>query len=950
MKNLLLAIVLMISVVMISSHAASTKKNFAGTETVPGVIVVKFSAPETLAKLSSSAWIRFQGKYSVTGKEPLIKDSPGLHKKGIPGPLDNVCYIYYSSPESPQQVARELVAAGVGVEYAEPKYIHYLVGTEELLPNDPMYNEQLELLQVKAADAWSITRGLDGDVVIAIVDGGTEITHPDLAANIWINPGEIPGDGLDNDDNGYIDDVNGWNFAVNNNNPAGLESTPINANHGTHTAGTAAAVSNNNTGMAGVSWNATIMPVNAGDAVTDNSISHGYDGIKYAAENGADIISCSWGRGGAASIFEQSVINYATSLGAVVVAAAGNDYNEYNFYPASYNAITSVAAVAGNDIKAGFSNFGPTVDMAAPGVSILGTVTGGQYAKYSGTSMACPIAAGIIALVKTKNPAWNGLQAAEQVRVSADNIDAQNPSFAGKLGKGRVNALRALTVESPSVRIDSFALLDNDDDDIIGPGSVAQITVKVKNYLKAAENISFELTCDDPYIDITEAGTQLSTLGTLQEAVLERVFKFSVREDVQSGHVVDMIVKISSTDYTDEDHIRFMVLPTFTTTDVNDIKVTVTNIGRIGFSDIDVAESGKGFSYKDSPNLLFEGALIAGTSVNNISNAARGLEIAADQDFEVAINGDLKLITPGTVSDQETFGIFEDINSATALPIRIVQSTYADNSPGKAGLVIFKYQIINLGLNTLDNFHFGMFLDWDMDGDNFITNKTEYDVTDKMGYTYDTGSGPKTYAGVSLLTEQIANYRAIYNDHNAPDNPSWGIYDGFTDTKKWESISGEVQFTEAGPADVSMVIAAGPVNIPAGQKEVIAFAMLAGDDLAQLQQHADSAQAYWNYLITVGIDDQDDESGQVHTFDLEQNYPNPFNPETKIVFTLARSGPVELIIYNLLGEKVANLSGEQLRAGRHEVVWNAAGHPSGIYIYQLRAGDYVEQKKMLLLK
>ena len=162
-------------------------------------------------------------------------------------------------------------------------------------------------------------------MIIALVDGGTDIHHRDLQQNIWINDGEIPGNQVDDDGNGYIDDIYGWNFVNNSGDPTGSEITPVNQDHGTHTAGIASAVSNNHTGVAGMAWNAKIMGINCSDPGTDRTILYGYEGIKYAAENGADVINCSWGRSGIYSSFEADMIAYATSLGSVVVAAAGNE-------------------------------------------------------------------------------------------------------------------------------------------------------------------------------------------------------------------------------------------------------------------------------------------------------------------------------------------------------------------------------------------------------------------------------------------------------------------------------------------------------------------------------------------------------------------------------------------------------------------------------------------------
>ena len=197
----------------------------------------------------------------------------------------------------------ELASSWSGVIYAEPKYIHYLF---EEIPNDTLYegNQSAYYEVVDAPEAWGIVKGEQGDAIIAIVDGGTDINHIDLSNNIWQNQAEVEGaTGVDDDGNGFIDDYYGWNFANQSGNPTGLPGTPFNADHGTHTAGIAGAVTNDTTGVAGMSWNATIMGINASDNQTDRVITYGLEGIIYAAENGANIISCSWGRQGGYSYF-----------------------------------------------------------------------------------------------------------------------------------------------------------------------------------------------------------------------------------------------------------------------------------------------------------------------------------------------------------------------------------------------------------------------------------------------------------------------------------------------------------------------------------------------------------------------------------------------------------------------------------------------------------------------
>ena len=279
----------------------------------------------------------------------------------------------------------------------------------DTISNDPRVDELWGLSGdhgIRAGDAWAISTSAT-EVVVAVIDSGVDIDHPDLASVIWQNQNEIPGNGIDDDANGYIDDVNGWDFAFNDNSPEDGNG------HGTHVAGTIAAIRNNSIGIAGVANNIKIMPLrfldDSGNGYTNNAIA----ALNYAVANGAPISNNSWGGGGySTSLY--NAINAADQAGHTFVAAAGNSGQNIDSnpsYPAAYSAtnIISVAAINSSGDLASFSNYGyNNVDIAAPGVSILSTISHqycGQvsgadcYASLNGTSMASPHVAGVTALI-----------------------------------------------------------------------------------------------------------------------------------------------------------------------------------------------------------------------------------------------------------------------------------------------------------------------------------------------------------------------------------------------------------------------------------------------------------------------------------------------------------------------------------------------------------------------
>lgn len=321
------------------------------------------------------------------------------------------------------------------VIYAEPNYAY----AENSIPDDTYYDYQWGLSQVNASEAWNITTG-SHKVVIAVIDSGIDLNHPDLKANIWINKGEIPGNRIDDDHNGYIDDVYGWNFISDNNNISDDDG------HGTHVAGIIAAEGNNSKGVAGVMWSATIMSLkfldNEGNGYVDDAVS----AIRYATKMGASIISCSWG----GSEYSQALKDVIDASSALVVCAAGNRGSGTNddispVYPACFTSknIISVAATDASDALASFSDYGlNSVDVAAPGTHICSTLPGSQYGYMQGTSMAVPYVTGLAGLIKSVRPDLSALQIKYTILNNVDYIS----SLAGKiLTGGRINALKALT-------------------------------------------------------------------------------------------------------------------------------------------------------------------------------------------------------------------------------------------------------------------------------------------------------------------------------------------------------------------------------------------------------------------------------------------------------------------------------------------------------------------------
>jgi serine protease len=356
--------------------------------------------------------------------------------------LPYILKVEFSQISQVEDLIRELEAIP-GVEYAEKVSLN----TVDVTPNDPTFGAHLT--QINAANAWNVFNSTafgTSSITCAIVDNAVSWTHSDLVANTYTNTGEIPGNSIDDDGNGYVDDVNGWDAADNDNNPI---PTNTGMNHGSHCAGIAGARTNNSLGVASIGWNIKIIPVKCqtnGGSTT--GIANGYGGIIYSAKAKARVISCSWGGASAGSSAEQTVIDYAWNKGSIVICAAGNDNNSILHYPGAYNNVFCVSSVSSSNVKSSFSCFGNWVDIAAPGENISSTGTTNNYFTSSGTSMATPLVAGLASLMLSKTPFMTQNDVINCIKTTAVNIYtiAANSTYSTglQLGAGRIEAFAAM--------------------------------------------------------------------------------------------------------------------------------------------------------------------------------------------------------------------------------------------------------------------------------------------------------------------------------------------------------------------------------------------------------------------------------------------------------------------------------------------------------------------------
>ena len=793
--------------------------------------------------------------------------------------------MHYSAQVSIEEAIRLAMNTGL-FEYAEPKYIRQT----SYVPNDPMQNQQYHLDSIQVFQAWDITKG-DTSIVVGIADSGVQIDHPDLAPQVKVDPTE-PINGVDDNNDGKVDNYRGWDFCgptfdpnfEGDNDP---NITQAGASHGTHVAGISAARTDNNLGVAGVAFNCKLMPLKCAPDDGGGSIYYGYEAIEYGASHGANIINCSWGGPGGFSTFEQEVItDAALTYGTLVVAAAGNDNSPDLFYPAYYDHVLAVSALGAGNRRAGFTNYNYKVNVGAPGVNINSTYFQSGYQLNSGTSMASPVVAGVAALVKARYPEFGPDQIAKKIRVTSDNIYTingnNNPTYFGKFGRGIVNAYRAVTEMAPGIKNLAVRVTDDDGNNLFQPGDSLFITADFINYLEASSpdmKVTFSVVTgtNSTYVT-TNPGTTETILGVMSTNEIKnnngKPFKIFLKPNLPNDRSID--VRMYYTDvngYYDYDHYSILLNPTYINVEKNNISTTFTSKGRVGFND-DNSTEGLGFKHKGRQT-LYELGLITGTSATKVANTCRatttGGALAHDNDYKnVSYIKEVSIPMTGVFQYNNTM---TDANAgASASNVTIMQQSFAKTTPGDSNYVIVRYLIKNNSTTAvLNNFFVGLYGDFDISASG-QQDKAGWSESNKLGFAYN--SNPDgLYAGIAVLGGATPNYYAIDNDATAAD--TFGVYDGFTDAEKFASISSGIYRRNAGVSgakDVSLSVGAGPFSIAPGDTIDVGFAIVAGENLDQILQAADTAITEWPVITSAP-------SSRLKANESFSLYPNPAGHE-----------------------------------------------------------------------
>lgn len=565
-------ILVLSAVMLLASQCVSFAQNIAAPGAkpviVPNTLYLKFK-PARFADLSKATDKR-TGIHEVDvilekiGATHLVKfdPDPTPDRIDIKYGFDRTYSLHYSGEYTPYDVAG-MFASLASVRQVSPRYVFGKTYT----PNDEHLGSQWYIDKMNMKQAWNSSKG-DSNVVIAVLDDGVNYNHEDLAPNIATNPGEMGNDnqdkdkrsnGKDDDGDGYKDNWRGWDFIQ-----SGEWDTPStwkpdndpypplsNNSHGTNVAGCASPRADNAVGVAGVGFFCRIMPLKTGDSA--GTLAAGYEGIQYASKQGAKVINCSWGGTLDEQYipFVQDVIDAATERGSLVVASSGNQGSDNDvtpFFPASLASVLSVGATKEDDKAQGFSNYGKSVDVFAPGGNIITTGYPGNSnynLTFGGTSAASPVAAGVAGLMTSKYPSWTPKFIIRQLVETCDNV--VNPANRTKFW-GRINAYNALTSPAyPGLTLDQETYkIDNV---LFAPleyiNKVYTLEADFTNVVAAGTGISVTLLADPGYYSVTAPAT--ATLGSMGEGETKTgTFKF--KRDPQTEGEFNLTLFFYATD------------------------------------------------------------------------------------------------------------------------------------------------------------------------------------------------------------------------------------------------------------------------------------------------------------------------------------------------------------------------------------------------------------------
>jgi hypothetical protein len=772
-------------------------------------------------------------------------------------------------------------------QVAEPHRSESLLFT----PNDDSLSAQYALHRINAFAAWNVAQG-DTNMVIGISDTGCELLHPDLKDNIKRNMND-PINGIDDDNDGFIDNYWGWDLGENDNDPSANSSF-----HGTFVAGLSSASTNNQTGVAGSGFKCKFVPIKITNS--EGFLTEGYESIVYAADHGIKIINCSWGSNFYSAI-NQEIIRYATiNKDALVLAGIGNQGTNNLFYPAYYEFVMAVGSTGPSDLKSYFSNFNYLVDLMAPGEQVMSTWIGDTYLVSNGTSLSTPITAGCAAIIRSSFPQLSALQTAEKIKVTADNIDGLtgNQAWVNQMGYGRLNMFNAITQNGkPSLALIEPIITDNKED-LFLPNDTVSITGIITNYLFQAQNVALTITSVKSNVEILTSNFDLGSFNTLQTLDFNSGIKLKLLENNILNDTAIIRLTFNSDGFIQHQYLVFKINADFAHLTKNNIKTTVSSRGLLGYG-TRRPQLGYGFDFKETHQLLFEGGVMLGADNQQVFDVIRSENFQTKNDFEVFQR--ISKVMENEPDKQVLEGIYKTRTRAeTPLAFDIWHRSYAFGTENDSNYVIFQFKITNTTATNANQVYFGVFADWDIG--NFSRNRAGFQSSNKSIYAYSSDE-LLPFTSTSLLSNQAVNPYAFELSNT---NDGINVADGFSDFEKWVAMnSTKLNAGTAGSGiDIATLLTADLGNLNAYETKEVAFVWAAGFSLEELNESIAAAQEKYNATVQpLAI-----ASNQENKLKI---YPNP-TPNLLNISGIERSSTIK--IYNTLGNillKFDNKTGDE---------------------------------------
>ncbi|MEW6411618.1 MAG: S8 family serine peptidase [Candidatus Zixiibacteriota bacterium] len=646
-------------------------------------------------------------------------------------------------------------------------------------------------------------------------------------------------------------------------------------------------------------------------------------------------------------------IDNVEAAGIVTIFAAGNEGPEprtlRNPADRASTPVNSFAVGAVDNAKmiTSFSSRGPSScdttqvkpEVVAPGVDIRSSYKGGGYALMTGTSMAAPYLAGMVALVREYNPEATVEQIKYAFLSAAEDLGVVGQDNA--YGHGFVNASRILDyIPLPSTDELEIASLVISGDGLAFPGETFELQLTLTNSAGNIDGLAGTIGTESVSgvtLDVESSYFYFGTGGTI--AISAPPFVMTFDSSLYHGQQVDFSLLISTDGQEIFDTIPFQITVGLSPKGViashqnNKMKISVSDFGQFGFAPGSAYNAlGDGFCYDGSDNLLYEAGLVIGSSDSQMANSVRNeAGLFEPSDFTPIVS--LSEAWIGEDGGTHRRAVFTDGHST--VPVNITQETISFDNLDDQELLILKYTLTNKSLERLTNLHFGFMMDFD------LSESDEIGVDESINMIYQKSEDDLYVALLAL--ENVLGFQALMNGETKT---------GFDATQLYDLISATTSMSSASAGgDMMFASSSGPFIIDQQKSINVVVALVSGHSMIQLYENVRRAQSIYELSSSLAGDD----SSLPRSMKLYQNYPNPFNPTTRIAFSLSEAGETSLEIFNVIGQKVRSLHSGHLTAGLHQFEWDGTdeyGHrvASGVYFYRLESHSATDTRKMVLIK